>query len=803
MASLLDRCVFTPTTGGLADFTVLGAVLGFMTPASAGAVNGALVPYAAQSADLTQWELGHGIYSTTGPTLARTTILFSSNANAKVNFTLPPTVLITALAEDLVVGPSSTTTGHLAVFADATGKLLSDGGAPGGGGGSVIGSRGTVAGFGALGALARSGSIAFGNIVAPLYIMSELGVAGDGGTDDTAALNAAFALASGNSQGGTYILDGTYNISDTINIGSNTGGNLTGPTSFISVICTGNAGGLPFHWTGPGDGRPAIRFCVNKYFRVEGLGIQNFSSGTNIGIQLGGDGGTTDSGTACLSSTFVGCSVGGFSTGIQDGNFGDSSEILWLTLSISACGLGWTATGFNTLDHTFVNLSMNSCTIGLDSGASEGYHVFGGSSSDMGICFKVQSSGICDVNSFRQENSTSFVTSIGGSMTLRNCNMKANGLNNFNDADPDSIVVDGTFDRLTMDNCSIQNGWVRVNGANYVSLTNNFLKVDPTSGLPFLYSGTNQGVHVVSKNNESNVSSVGNPLDFEGFVTFTSQTPFSHPFFLFESDYLKFPQNFLGANTGQTLGTDYLALSHVRHLAEGPVPNILTPPTVTAVTNAVTTGAKVLHFASVPASVQSGMIATDNTTFDTLVVSKTNTTVTIDSNQTVGSGVTITFSGVQGFPLPGQNLRVSGTFATSATLNFTFIRSIAVTSPGGQSDVVVSASLFAPTDVGKAIKIAGKGNNGWTDWFGYGFSFTDSAHLVVKPAAGQQRVNIGAGATAVIGQNEPDANYIVASIVGNAAAPESYSVTAQTSSGFTVKSSNASSTATITCLIVR
>jgi hypothetical protein len=100
--SFVDVCRFTPTAGGTGDFVVSAAATGYLTPANAGAVNGATYRYRAESADLTQWEVGYGIYTSGTTTLARTTILKSSNANAKVSFTNPPSVGLVYLAEDAV-----------------------------------------------------------------------------------------------------------------------------------------------------------------------------------------------------------------------------------------------------------------------------------------------------------------------------------------------------------------------------------------------------------------------------------------------------------------------------------------------------------------------------------------------------------------------------------------------------------------------------------------------------------------------------------------------------------------------------
>jgi len=104
MVALLNRCRFNPTGGGLSDFVVSSAVTGFLTPAAANAVNGTVYRYAAESADRSQWEFGSGAYTSGTTTLARTTIIASSNANAKVNFSSAPQVYISPAVEDLWFG---------------------------------------------------------------------------------------------------------------------------------------------------------------------------------------------------------------------------------------------------------------------------------------------------------------------------------------------------------------------------------------------------------------------------------------------------------------------------------------------------------------------------------------------------------------------------------------------------------------------------------------------------------------------------------------------------------------------------
>ena len=128
--NFLDRCIFQANAGGIGDFVVDSAVIGYLTPALANGVNGATYRYVAQTFDrlgnVQQWEIGTGTYTAASVTLSRTTIVFSSNSNGKVNFIGAPQVLITYLAEDVVTGPTASTANHAATFGDATGKNLID-----------------------------------------------------------------------------------------------------------------------------------------------------------------------------------------------------------------------------------------------------------------------------------------------------------------------------------------------------------------------------------------------------------------------------------------------------------------------------------------------------------------------------------------------------------------------------------------------------------------------------------------------------------------------------------------------------
>lgn len=94
-----DAVAFSTSTTGTADWAVGSAAAGGRTPATAGVANGDTFVYRAESSDRTQWELGIGTYSTTGPTLARTRVLASSaGGTTKTTFTAGPTVYSTVSA---------------------------------------------------------------------------------------------------------------------------------------------------------------------------------------------------------------------------------------------------------------------------------------------------------------------------------------------------------------------------------------------------------------------------------------------------------------------------------------------------------------------------------------------------------------------------------------------------------------------------------------------------------------------------------------------------------------------------------
>ena len=129
---IANRVQETTTTTGTGTVTLAGAVAGFQSFAVVGNTN--TTYYTITSG--TDWEVGIGTYSTTGPTLARTTILASSNANAAITLAGTSTVFSSYPAEKVIsdgygllpvanggTGQSSYTDGQL-LIGNTTGNTL-------------------------------------------------------------------------------------------------------------------------------------------------------------------------------------------------------------------------------------------------------------------------------------------------------------------------------------------------------------------------------------------------------------------------------------------------------------------------------------------------------------------------------------------------------------------------------------------------------------------------------------------------------------------------------------------------------
>lgn len=122
-----DRVKETTTTTGTGTITLAGASTGYQSFSVIG--NGNTTYYAIVGGS--EWEVGIGTYTSSGTTLARTTVLESSNSNNLVNFSAgTKDVFVTypaSIASTNVIGPSSADNNAIAVFDGTTGKLIQNG----------------------------------------------------------------------------------------------------------------------------------------------------------------------------------------------------------------------------------------------------------------------------------------------------------------------------------------------------------------------------------------------------------------------------------------------------------------------------------------------------------------------------------------------------------------------------------------------------------------------------------------------------------------------------------------------------
>lgn len=119
MAKVANRVQMTVSgTPGTGAITLLAALTGYQSFLAGGILNGDVVSYAI--IDGANWEYGWGTYTTAGTSLARTTILGSSNAGAAISATSAAIVILDILAQDCKVLLATLTASASASLIDNT-----------------------------------------------------------------------------------------------------------------------------------------------------------------------------------------------------------------------------------------------------------------------------------------------------------------------------------------------------------------------------------------------------------------------------------------------------------------------------------------------------------------------------------------------------------------------------------------------------------------------------------------------------------------------------------------------------------
>lgn len=116
---LADRVRETTTTAGTGTITLAGAVTGFQSFSVVG--NGNTTYYTIAGQGTSEWEVGVGTYTSSGTTLARTTVLASSNSGSLVNFSAgTKDVFVTYPAGRSVTGATGLTENDTTITANYT-----------------------------------------------------------------------------------------------------------------------------------------------------------------------------------------------------------------------------------------------------------------------------------------------------------------------------------------------------------------------------------------------------------------------------------------------------------------------------------------------------------------------------------------------------------------------------------------------------------------------------------------------------------------------------------------------------------
>jgi hypothetical protein len=327
--ALYDRVQQTGTANTTVSFTLSGSVTGYQSFAAIG--NGNTTFYG--STDTSgNWEVGVGTYSTTGPTLTRTTILSSSNSGSAVTFSGTVTVFVTYPSEQSVNLDASGNVSALGTIASGTWN------------GSTIpvayGGTGVTSSSGANSVVLRDANQ---NVAVNRLNQANTSIAAAGGTT-------ALTAASTYSQTLTGTGNQTYTMPDATTL-----------TTAVAFVFNNNATGtltLQDYATGPigtitAGGAVELVLLDNSTvagtWDVHGFLPENVTWGTNA-LNLGGTvitGGTWQGGT--IQSGYGGTGLTTFA-GANNALYSTSSSALAAgTLPVAAGGTGSTTLAANNV----------------------------------------------------------------------------------------------------------------------------------------------------------------------------------------------------------------------------------------------------------------------------------------------------------------------------------------------------------------------------------------------------------------------------------------------------------------------
>ena len=347
---LANRVQETGTANTTVSFTLTGAVPGFQSFATIGNTN---TTYYSATDGSSNWEVGLGTYSTTGPTLTRTTIYASSNAGSAVTFSGVVSVFVTYPSGRSVNLDASGNVSALGTVASGTwqGSTI----------GVAYGGTGVTASTGANSVVLRDAN---GNITVNRISQELQTITASGGTTVLTAAS-DFNQQLVGTGGHTFRLPDATTLTDTtaFQFNNNATGTLTiqnNASAVIGTVAPGGAAGVAL----------MSNATVAGTWDVHGYIPENVTWGTNA-LALGStviSGGTWQGGT--IQSGYGGTGLTTFA-GANNALYSTSASALAAgTLPVAAGGTGTTTpslvAGTNiTISGSFPNQTINASGGGL------------------------------------------------------------------------------------------------------------------------------------------------------------------------------------------------------------------------------------------------------------------------------------------------------------------------------------------------------------------------------------------------------------------------------------------------------
>jgi len=322
---LANRVQESATANTTVSFTLTGAVLGFQTFAVIGNTN---TTYYSATDTAGNWEVGLGTYSTTGPTLTRTTIYASSNSNNAVTFPGTVNVFVTYPSGKSVNLDGSGNVSALGTVSSGTwqGSTI----------GVAYGGTGVTSSSGANSVVLRDAN---SNITVNRVNQANTSTSAAGGTTAlTAASSYIQTLINTGSQ--TYTLPDATTLTTGVAFVFN---NMATGTLTIQNFATGSVGTIPSGGAGAvfltNNGTTGGTWDLHSYL-PEGVtfGTNAFNLGSSVVSGGTWQGGTIQPGYGGTGlTTFTGANNALYSTG--------ASTLTAGTLPVAAGGTGITSFG--------------------------------------------------------------------------------------------------------------------------------------------------------------------------------------------------------------------------------------------------------------------------------------------------------------------------------------------------------------------------------------------------------------------------------------------------------------------------